>query len=845
MLCSFPAATLTGLLPQPHEGRPALFLHFEQRNGMKPILPVVVPRPGDELDPSWVSLVELGWPGRLAEITEWASKLPLDADGLPPRDGPLVTEVLGLIQALRGKRVAGSVTANRTGLIRLLPEPLPLVWRGGEHPEADDSPPTFPGRRLSIELRMPAPGEPPLLTLRALPDEAGAAPEPLPDPDEPTIWDDDLGREVTLSELRRARLAAAGQPDNVVRLHPAPSAVAVPEPCAILLPHESHSPDPTTWWPLELLLRADPAVVAEGWAGGRTAPRLPDDLARTLLPQNTQDPAHVGLPGSAIRTAFDSANIPLKRAAGITGTGERWQLDLETWALDIVTRRYHATGELPQLFLVGRRAPNVIWHRVMGLLKAVHRGRLYRTSVEPGKCEGLLTVVKSIAGQDGMRPVRDENDIHYILGTSIEFPSRRYGLRQPPAQLVKMMRSEVEPSLPELRGIVHMPICQPDGTVINRAGYDPITKEWRDSSVTLDVPERPTARDAIRALDTLNVMLQDFSFDSTSGAYAGALACFFDQIIRPLVRARHGPRPLFVFEARAHGQGSGKSLLAMVIAAAITGNTQAAQPWKGREEFAKTVVGALQKGSPFVLIDNVTTMVRNDVLDLLLTAPEFEDRQLGSNRVLRLPQNTTWAMTVNGVHLSKDLARRTVLSRLEKSESEPDAYAIREIIGYAIQHRDALISAAFTILRAWIQAGQPPGPEIEMRSYSTWIRIMSGLFGFVGVTGLDRCIQAAKARDADSGEDQLFFESVVESGRVGETLTTEVLINIAEAALVYTKRLDKRDEHVRKRALSEHLRTLVGLTVAGHQIEIVRQRSPVLFRFVPASKSTSSAGPAA
>jgi hypothetical protein len=130
--------------------------------------------------------------------------------------------------------------------------------------------------------------------------------------------------------------------------------------------------------------------------------------------------------------------------------------------------------------------------------------------------------------------------------------------RQPPEWVAPAVLGRgTWPGLPRLAGVVEAPCLRPDGTVLDRPGYDEATGLlYAPNAEYPAVPERPTREDAARAADTLMALVEEFPFEDNAHA-AAWLAAVLTVPARPAVL---GPCPLIVFDAPA--PGSGKTLLA-------------------------------------------------------------------------------------------------------------------------------------------------------------------------------------------------------------------------------------------------------------------------------------------
>ena len=93
------------------------------------------------------------------------------------------------------------------------------------------------------------------------------------------------------------------------------------------------------------------------------------------------------------------------------------------------------------------------------------------------------------------------------------------------------------PGLPPLFAVVGAPVLRPDGTLLQRPGYDPTTGTYLAAKVPLDpVPDRPTAVQVARARAfVLDRFLVDFPW-VTSADRANYLGLLLTPVLRPFLR---------------------------------------------------------------------------------------------------------------------------------------------------------------------------------------------------------------------------------------------------------------------------------------------------------------------
>lgn len=300
-------------------------------------------------------------------------------------------------------------------------------------------------------------------------------------------------------------------------------------------------------------------------------------------------------------------------------------------------------------------------------------------------------------------------------------------------------------ALPALSGISEVPLMHADGTLITRAGYDPYTcmilkrGDWSE----INVPARPTRDDAIAALLVLREPLAGFPF---VGDVSEAVA--LSGMISAVLRSQQRTVPLHAFSATA--PGTGKSLLAEVIAIIATGHAAAAIAMSGsQEEFEKRLDGLVLEGDSVVLIDNVSRPLEGDAACITLTAGEVRVRRLGQSDLIRVPCTTFWMATGNNLAARGDMVRRLVRAEMDAKMERPEQRKFDvDLRPWTIANRMRLLSAVFTIRRWHLQAGEPqPDGMSPVGSFEDWSRIVRAPLILLS------CADPADSMDALRGED--------------------------------------------------------------------------------------------
>ena len=313
-----------------------------------------------------------------------------------------------------------------------------------------------------------------------------------------------------------------------------------------------------------------------------------------------------------------------------------------------------------------------------------------------------------------------------------------------------------EPSwpVPELSGIVEVPVMRPDGTIHDTPGYDPATMLVYHPAPGLVVPQVPLTPSAgqVNAAKQLllDELMGEFPFtDQTERANALALGLL--PYVRPIIK---GPTPLHLVESATPGEG--KSLLVEMLLRPAVGMRLAADPDKTDEsETRKWITSKAVASAPVCWIDNVRHGLDNSVLANALTSARWSDRMLGENAVFEREYKPIWAATANNPVLSEEMTRRTVRIRLVSGLERPAMrtdFRHPDLRAWNTAHRGDLIAAALTLIRAWVVAGRPNGKQ-RMGSFESYVAVIGGILDVIGVPGfLDNQMELYDVADSEAAQ---------------------------------------------------------------------------------------------
>lgn len=283
-----------------------------------------------------------------------------------------------------------------------------------------------------------------------------------------------------------------------------------------------------------------------------------------------------------------------------------------------------------------------------------------------------------------------------------------------------------------LRAVSAFPPMSVNGVVKDEEGYDEDTHVYFAGGVECRIPSRPTKTDAVRASDILLDVVCDFPFGTPAHKSAWLAA-----LLTPCARFMHnGNSPIVVVQANSPRVG--KTTLVHIISNILTGTDS---PFfvhtTNEDEERKRILPYLRKGGCMVLIDNVVGQWGGASINAVTTSRIFEDRIVGQSKILRVVNDTSLFITGNNIALAPDTAERCLHIRLHSDEERPHLRAGfrhgSDLPSYVRQRRAELLSAALTILKAYIVAGMPEQNIPAWGSFEPWSRIVRGAIVWAGL----------------------------------------------------------------------------------------------------------------
>lgn len=301
-------------------------------------------------------------------------------------------------------------------------------------------------------------------------------------------------------------------------------------------------------------------------------------------------------------------------------------------------------------------------------------------------------------------------------------------------------------SFPPIFGVTSCPVLRGDGTIIRKPGYDKRTGLYCDFDINdydfSDIPYNPTKEQAHKALNFLLDALDEFEFEmdfeenkSESGnvieaAHFTSRSVALAAILTSVSRPAYQDAPVFAVAAPV--AGTGKSELCKFVGIVATGSMPATFVYTDDEtEMKKALFAFFGNGTQVLIIDNAVGLINNPVLNQATQATgKMTDRVLGKNTDMITVSSSKTLMLINGNNLClcSDMTRRALYCRLNANSEKPYERNFKRVLStWAMENRTRIISAALTILSAYVNAGYPGHDKlIPMRGYEAWSKFVRG-----------------------------------------------------------------------------------------------------------------------
>jgi hypothetical protein len=349
------------------------------------------------------------------------------------------------------------------------------------------------------------------------------------------------------------------------------------------------------------------------------------------------------------------------------------------------------------------------------------------------QCGSLCEIDRSRQGQSKLRPMSAERLCVFVenFGKRIVawkkcsksagggYSWQKTNLSIPDARVL-MKSDAVAEFLPPIQTIVGCPILASDGGT----GYKILGPGYHlyNGGVLVDGSRIPETVPVHEAQASLLGLLEGFQFASPAD-----LSRAVAMLISPCMRfGSHIDDDFPVDVSEANASQSGKSLRHQLVSAlyneeatVVTANVG------GVGSLDESVAQALIGGRPFVCFDNWRGKFNSRL---------FESAVRGHGRVecraLRTSQTVEtsgfiWQISTNGAELTKDLANRSIITRIRK---QPQDYCFKTypeggVIKHVRARQGYYLGCVFAVVGHWLNVGKPQTKEIR-HDFRNWCQVM-------------------------------------------------------------------------------------------------------------------------
>jgi hypothetical protein len=272
--------------------------------------------------------------------------------------------------------------------------------------------------------------------------------------------------------------------------------------------------------------------------------------------------------------------------------------------------------------------------------------------------------------------------------------------------------------LSPLAGIARQPYLRADGSLVTAPEYDLASAMYGAFDAShYRLPQSPSVEQAKESLDLLRSLLEDFEFASSTDE-AVALSAMLTAAIRISLPAAP------MFHVSAHVPGSGKSYLCSLIAALASPNRGEPTAFPSDDvECGKVLLATLMTAPAVIEFDNLTSdLLAHKSLCTALTSEDMSGRVLGQSKTVSVSTRALFLSSGNNVGPVNDMTRRCLTVGLSCKSEHPAQRTFQrpDLLEAVRERRGECVSAALTIICAWIEAGGPGHAGKNLASYGLW-----------------------------------------------------------------------------------------------------------------------------
>lgn len=311
-------------------------------------------------------------------------------------------------------------------------------------------------------------------------------------------------------------------------------------------------------------------------------------------------------------------------------------------------------------------------------------------------------------------------------------------------------------TLRPLDAIARAPFVREDGSICERAGYDPVSRTLLIPNCEFPgIPERPSLGDARCALARLRGVFDQFPWKE-----AASESAFLSHLLSECTRLAVDRCPIFWYTAP--DAGTGKGLLSEMASTITHGAEPALRPWVTQgDELRKTLFASLLAGDRSIAFDNVPTgsKTRAPELCAFITSAIWKDRKLGVSETHAVPNKAVVSASGNNITPVSDMARRSIVVRLDANTEKlrERRFKIVNLRRYVLENRPELLTCALTIVKAYLASAASEMP-LPLPSFERWSRMAREPLIWLGMA--DPCITQNETDDERASLGDVFTRIV-------------------------------------------------------------------------------------
>ncbi len=199
--------------------------------------------------------------------------------------------------------------------------------------------------------------------------------------------------------------------------------------------------------------------------------------------------------------------------------------------------------------------------------------------------------------------------------------------------------------------------------------------------------------------------------------------------------------------------GSGKSYLCELITAFATPQRGTPTTFPADdEECRKLLLAELLRAPAVIEFDNLTgDLVAHKSLCTALTSEFMSGRILGVSKTATVGTRALFLSSGNNVGPVQDMTRRCITIRLSPQVEVPAARSFQrpDLVRDVLRERGRYVSAALTLIRAWIVAGRPKTECRSLASYGDWSDLCRQPLMWLGCADPTASVFEAMTEDPD------------------------------------------------------------------------------------------------